>query len=125
LWRPRPLSVGPRGWVVRTLRLIWHYIWTLQPPCWSDFSPASQGIVFMAASCFLLSQAGGLSGQSFDRELYTCRHFRFVLEGQSFTIFTDRKPLVGVLAWVSDPIVSTPISSVLQFIAFVYSSQQR
>jgi cleavage and polyadenylation specificity factor subunit 1 len=44
---------------------------------------------------------------AFDRELYACvegiRHFRFILEGRSFTIFTDHKPLVGALAQVSDP----------------------
>ncbi len=42
-----------------------------------------------------------------DRELLACvegiRHFRFILEGRSFTIFTDHKPLVGALARVSDP----------------------
>jgi hypothetical protein len=31
------------------------------------------------------------------------RHFRFILEGRSFTIYTDHKPLVGALARVSDP----------------------
>jgi hypothetical protein len=44
---------------------------------------------------------------AFDRELLACvegiRHFRFILEGRSFTIFTDHKPLVGALARVSDP----------------------
>jgi hypothetical protein len=44
---------------------------------------------------------------AFDRELYACvegiRHFRFILEGRSFTIYTDHKPLVGALARVSDP----------------------
>jgi transposase InsO family protein len=44
---------------------------------------------------------------AFDRELYTCvegiRHFGFILEGRSFTIYTDHKPLVGALARVSDP----------------------
>jgi hypothetical protein len=44
---------------------------------------------------------------AFDRELVACvegnRHFRFILEGRSFTIFSDHKPLVGALARVSDP----------------------
>jgi cleavage and polyadenylation specificity factor subunit 1 len=44
---------------------------------------------------------------AFDRELLACvdgiRHFRFILEGRAFTIFTDHKPLVGALARVSDP----------------------
>jgi transposase InsO family protein len=44
---------------------------------------------------------------AFDRELLACvegiQHFRFILEGRSFTIFTDHKPLVGALACVSDP----------------------
>jgi hypothetical protein len=31
------------------------------------------------------------------------RHFRFILEGRAFTVFTDHKPLVGALARVSDP----------------------
>jgi hypothetical protein len=44
---------------------------------------------------------------AFDRELFACvegiRHFRYILEGQSFTILTDHKPLVGALARTSDP----------------------
>jgi cleavage and polyadenylation specificity factor subunit 1 len=44
---------------------------------------------------------------TFDRELLACvasiRHFRYILEGRSFTIFTDHKPLVGALARTSDP----------------------
>ncbi len=43
---------------------------------------------------------------AFDRELFACvegiRHFRFILEGQTFTIYTDHKPLVGALARVSN-----------------------
>jgi putative transposase len=43
----------------------------------------------------------------FERELYACvesiRHFRFILKGRSFTIFTDHKPLEGALARVSNP----------------------
>jgi hypothetical protein len=42
----------------------------------------------------------------FDRELYECvesiMHFRFILKDQSFTIFTDHKPLVGALPQVSN-----------------------
>jgi hypothetical protein len=44
---------------------------------------------------------------AFDRELLACvegiHHFRFILEGRAFTVFTDHKPLVGALARVSDP----------------------
>jgi hypothetical protein len=43
---------------------------------------------------------------AFDRELLACvegiRHFRFILEGWAFTIYTNHKPLVGALARVSD-----------------------
>jgi cleavage and polyadenylation specificity factor subunit 1 len=43
---------------------------------------------------------------AFDRELHACvegiLHFHFILEGRSFTIYTDHKPLVGALAGVSD-----------------------
>jgi cleavage and polyadenylation specificity factor subunit 1 len=43
----------------------------------------------------------------FDRELFACvegiQHFRFILEGRAFTIYTDHKPLVGALAQVSGP----------------------
>ncbi len=31
------------------------------------------------------------------------RHFRYILEGWSFTILTDHKPLVGALAHATDP----------------------
>jgi hypothetical protein len=56
----------------------------------------------MVATGFLLSQAGSHPAKwsTFDRELFACmegiRHFMFVLEGWSFTIFTDHKPLVGL-----------------------------
>ncbi len=44
---------------------------------------------------------------AFDRELLACvagiKHFRFILEGRVFTIYTDHKPLVGALARSSDP----------------------
>jgi hypothetical protein len=30
-------------------------------------------------------------------------HFQFILEGRAFSVFTDYKPLVGALEWVSDP----------------------
>jgi hypothetical protein len=44
---------------------------------------------------------------AFDRELFACvegiHHFRYILEGRAFTIFTDHKPLVGELARTSDP----------------------
>ncbi len=44
---------------------------------------------------------------AFDRELLAVvaaiRHFRYILEGRSFVIFTDHKPLVGTLHRRSDP----------------------
>ncbi len=41
---------------------------------------------------------------AFDRELFACiRHFRYMLEGRHFTIYTDHKPLTFALGMVSDP----------------------
>jgi hypothetical protein len=44
---------------------------------------------------------------AFDRELFAVmaafKHFRYVLEGRPFTIFTDHRPLVGALSRRSDP----------------------
>jgi cleavage and polyadenylation specificity factor subunit 1 len=44
---------------------------------------------------------------AFDRELLACRdgirHFRHLLEGRVFTIFTDHKPLVHAIGRISDP----------------------
>jgi hypothetical protein len=44
---------------------------------------------------------------AFDRELLACvsgfRHFRHMLEGRQFTIFTDHKPLTYALSRNSDP----------------------
>jgi len=44
---------------------------------------------------------------AFDRELLACvsgfRHFRHMLEGRKFTIFTDHKPLTYALSRTSDP----------------------
>jgi RNase H-like domain found in reverse transcriptase len=44
---------------------------------------------------------------AFDRELLavylSIRHFRFMLEGRPFIIFTDHQPLLGSLGRISDP----------------------
>ncbi len=44
---------------------------------------------------------------TFDRELFAVvvviKHFRYMLEGQSFTVFTDHRPLVGALTQQLDP----------------------
>jgi hypothetical protein len=52
-------------------------------------------------------EASQAKWSAFHRELLACvegiRHFRFILEGRSFIILTDHKPLVGALARVSDP----------------------
>jgi hypothetical protein len=44
---------------------------------------------------------------AFDRELFAVvaaiKYFRFMLEGRSFTVFTDHRPLVGALSRRSDP----------------------
>jgi hypothetical protein len=44
---------------------------------------------------------------TFDRELLACfqsiRHFRFLLEGRSFQLWTDHKPLVHAMHRVSPP----------------------
>jgi RNase H-like domain found in reverse transcriptase/Reverse transcriptase (RNA-dependent DNA polymerase)/Integrase zinc binding domain len=44
---------------------------------------------------------------AFDRELLaiflSVRHFRFMLEGRVFTVFTDHKPLLDSLGRISDP----------------------
>jgi hypothetical protein len=51
--------------------------------------------------------AAQMRWSAFDRELFACvegiRHFRYILEGRAFTIFTDHKPLVGALARTTDP----------------------
>jgi RNase H-like domain found in reverse transcriptase len=44
---------------------------------------------------------------AFDRELLAVfldiRHFRFMLEGRQFVVFTDHRPLLGALGRVSEP----------------------
>ena len=44
---------------------------------------------------------------TFDREMLALylaiRHFRFLVEGRNFTVFTDHKPLVNAMFKVSDP----------------------
>ena len=44
---------------------------------------------------------------AFDRELLACfqaiRHFRYMLEGRRFTLFTDHKPLTAALRRSSEP----------------------
>ena len=48
---------------------------------------------------------------AFDRELLgvhlAIRHFRFMLEGRNFTIYTDHKPLVHAMAKNNKTMVST------------------
>jgi putative transposase len=45
---------------------------------------------------------------AFDRELLACflgiRHFRYMLEGRHFTIYTDHKPLTTAINRASDPV---------------------
>ena len=44
---------------------------------------------------------------AYDRELLACvlgiRHFRFMLEGRQFTLYTDHKPLTHALAKAVEP----------------------
>jgi hypothetical protein len=44
---------------------------------------------------------------AFDRKMFACyvgiRHFRYILEGRPFTIFTDHKPLTYAVGRTSDP----------------------
>jgi hypothetical protein len=44
---------------------------------------------------------------TFDRELFVVvapiKHFRYMLEGRAFTVFTDHRPLVGAINRHSDP----------------------
>ena len=44
---------------------------------------------------------------AFDRELWAIfsgiRHFRYMLEGRQFTVFTDHRPLTAALARRTDP----------------------
>ncbi len=51
---------------------------------------------------------------AFDRELYACvegiHHFRFILEGRSFTIYTDHKPLVGGIGSSLRSVDGSPVS---------------
>jgi hypothetical protein len=44
---------------------------------------------------------------AFDRELFACysgiRHFRYMLDGRRFAVFTYHKSLTFALLWVADP----------------------
>jgi hypothetical protein len=56
---------------------------------------------------------------AFDRELLAvvaaiC-HFRYMLEGRSFVVFTDHKPLVAALHRRSDPISARQLSFIAEF----------
>jgi cleavage and polyadenylation specificity factor subunit 1 len=52
-------------------------------------------------------EAAQMKYSAFDRELLACylgiRHFRHLLEGRDFIVYTDHKPLVGALHRTSDP----------------------
>ena len=52
-------------------------------------------------------RAAELKYSAFDRELLaiylSIRHFRYFLEGRTFAIFTDHKPLVDAISKVADP----------------------
>ncbi len=62
----------------------------------------------MAAGFFLRKlDARQVKYPTIDRELLACvtsfRHFRHMLEGRQFTIYTDHKPLTYALSRTSDP----------------------
>ena len=48
-----------------------------------------------------------MSYSAFDRKLFACvasiSHFRYMLKGRPFTIYTDHKPLTFTLGKVSEP----------------------
>ena len=66
---------------------------------------------------------------TFDRGLLeqylAVRHFRFFLEGISFTILTDQKPLVGAVSKVSDPWMCDIRHMSSCKLPFTYSPNQR
>ncbi len=62
----------------------------------------------LAAARFFLEKARAGTDEvfCFDRELFTCvasiRHFRQMLEGRPFTIYTNHKPLTFALGKVTE-----------------------
>ena len=68
---------------------------------------------------------------AYDRELLACvlgiRHFRFMLEGWRFTLYTDHKPLTHALAKVVEPWTarqSRHLSYLAEFTSDISLSQQ-
>jgi hypothetical protein len=67
---------------------------------------------------------------AFDRELLACvagiRHFRYMLEGRPFTIYTDHKPPTFALGKVSEPwtaMQSRQLSYVAEFTTDIGTSR--
>jgi hypothetical protein len=64
----------------------------------------------MASTCFLFTKLSPAQSRysTFDRELLAAysavRHFRFLLEGRKFRIFTDHKPLIAAMTRVTPPL---------------------
>ncbi len=70
---------------------------------WSSPSVAWQPLAFFSKKL----EPAQIRYSVFDRELFACvpdiRHFRYMLEGRPFTIYTDHKPLTFSLGKVSEP----------------------
>ena len=105
-WKPRQLSSPPRGSNIQ-----------IQLPLHVDASGSHVGAVLQqqARDSAEWSPLGFYSKKlsdaqvkwsAFDWELWACfagiRHFRFILDGRSFTIFTDHKPLTYALSRTTD-----------------------
>ena len=75
-------------------------------PCWSN-SPAVRGSWFPLSFYSRKLNDAERKYSAFDRELLAAysaiRHFRFMLEGRSFTLYTDHKPLTFAISRMSPP----------------------
>ncbi len=69
---------------------------------WRSAAPDWQPLAFFSKKL----EPAQMRYSAFDRELFACvagiRHFRYMLEGRPFTIYTNHKPLTFALGKVSE-----------------------
>jgi hypothetical protein len=106
LWQPRTHWWRPRAWLTLPKVSSSTSWWMLQLITSAALSSNGDGRQTLGSRSGFFSKkldSAQVKYTAFDTELMACfqaiRHFRFMLEGRQFTLFTDHKPLTTAVRW--------------------------